>query len=542
MPKKIYVSKSDEATLVIERVIDADATRVVLSLPKYSRFAQSESNFHLLKKEADALGKNVVIESVDERALELAEASDLEARNPFFDPEDRKVADILPQAKLPAGRRVKSALPEGTLVSKKENFRPCPDPEDCDDLAPNLPESDNPNVVGAEIEARFGPAELRRGGRWRGFAVILGVLVLSGALSYVALRILPRAEVTVVRTKTDFAYASMVSVDKTIREFEVAGMKLPGQIFTERRNVTLSFPASGRKFVSQKAIGRLTIYNSFSSEPQKLVASTRFVSPEGQIFRLVSAITVPGAKIEDGKIIPSSIEADIAADKPGAEYNVPPASRWSIPGFKGTPRYDAFYGASNLAMAGGYVGEVPYPADEDLRKAKAEIAENIKASARAALISQIPTDFKMIENAFLFSIGRQTVQTQPNTEGTFSIFAEGEVSVMAFREADLYALLEARIVAEHGPEAIIKSKNLEYGTARVDMTAGKMTLSLDFKAVLARRLDVEELKAKMLNKNKQELQAMLLSIPGLETASINLWPRWVGSVPAQMDKVSLMVD
>jgi hypothetical protein len=535
MVKKIYVNKSDEATLVIERVIDAEATKIVLSIPRYSRFAQSESNFHLLKKEADALGKEIVVESVDERALELSAASSIEARNPFFDPEDNRVSDIVPRHHS----LVKKQVAEGTLVSKRNIVRPCPDPEDCDDVSQPAA-SDDPRIIAEEIEAKFGPEPKPRSRFW-GFVMVLIILGVSGAMSFVALKVLPRASVTIVREKTDFAYANIVAVDKSIRSFDVSGMRIPGQIFIEKRNATLTFPASGKKYISEKASGRLTIYNSYSHEPQKLVASTRFLSPDGKIFRLASAVVVPGAKIVDGKIIPSSIEAEVVADQPGAEYNLSPTEKWSIPGFKGTPRYAAFYATSPTAMAGGYVGEVPYPSDEDMRKAKVEIAKVLESGAKTALLAKIPADFKMVENAFLFTIGKQNIKTEPNPRGEFSVYAEGEVAVMAFREPDLYALFDAKI-AEKGSDLTIKNKTLSYGSARVDMVKGLMAATVDFKATLVKKIDSDDLKSKLANKSKPELSALFLSIPGIETATINLWPRWVKRVPAASDKLELVID
>ena len=61
------------------------------------------------------------------------------------------------------------------------------------------------------------------------------------------------------------------------------------------------------KELNEKARGSLTVYNEYSSSPQTLVATTRFESPEGKIFRIEKNIVVPGAKIEEGKIIASTI-------------------------------------------------------------------------------------------------------------------------------------------------------------------------------------------------------------------------------------------
>ena len=101
-----------------------------------------------------------------------------------------------------------------------------------------------------------------------------------------------------------------------------------------------------------KAFGTITVFNGYSSEPQLLIASTRFLSSNERIFRTTKNIDIPGAQLNDDEIIPSSISVEIVADYLGAEYNIGP-SDFTIPGFKGSPKYQGFYGKSSTAMSGG---------------------------------------------------------------------------------------------------------------------------------------------------------------------------------------------
>mgnify|MGYP001604824856 CR=1 FL=1 len=272
------------------------------------------------------------------------------------------------------------------------------------------------------------------------------------------------------------------------------------------------------------------------------MAATRLISPDGKIFRLTAAIIVPGAKIVDGEIVPSSVEANVVADQAGETYNIPATTRFEIPGFKGTPRYGAFYGQSAAPMAGGYVGEQAYPTPEDINKAKVGVAKVLDAGARGVLQSKIPSEFKMVENAFIFSITKQTVNPDVNEAGQFSIFAEAELALMAFREADMMALLGDRAIQDGGADYGLKDQNLAYGASRADMAAGKMAVTVDYKATLARNVNVDDLKPQMLRKSGAELRAMLLGIAGLESARVELWPFWVKSVPSKSDKVNIVVE
>ena len=101
-----------------------------------------------------------------------------------------------------------------------------------------------------------------------------------------------------------------------------------------------------------KASGIITVFNEYSSDSQRLVASTRFLSSSGKIFRAIEDIYIPGAQLNDDEIIPSSIDVEVVANYLGAEYNIGP-SDFTIPGFKGTVKYAGFYGKSNTAMNGG---------------------------------------------------------------------------------------------------------------------------------------------------------------------------------------------
>ena len=86
---------------------------------------------------------------------------------------------------------------------------------------------------------------------------------------------------------------------------------------------------------------------------------------------------MPGAKIEEGKVIPSLIKARVAAEKAGDEYNIGPIDKFFIPGFKGSAKYNGFYAKSESNMAGGFVGEEAYPTDEDIKSAKLKIAKSL---------------------------------------------------------------------------------------------------------------------------------------------------------------------
>ncbi|MEK7076844.1 MAG: hypothetical protein AAB967_01285, partial [Patescibacteria group bacterium] len=81
---KIFIGKEEEAAGVAEKIAAAQDTDVVIVVPKDAALKRSLNNFHLLKREADALKKKITIESVDGEVLALAKASGLENIHAFF--------------------------------------------------------------------------------------------------------------------------------------------------------------------------------------------------------------------------------------------------------------------------------------------------------------------------------------------------------------------------------------------------------------------------------------------------------------------------
>lgn len=508
--QKIVISKSDEVALVVEKLIDSDARELLLSVPRFSRLADSLANFHLLKREAQLLNKKVIVESVDDKVIELSGLAGLESLNPILSKSRRQFSDIV------SSRQTKEEAGEASVRKKK------------------LVES-----VQKKSERSFSLPSLRFGKK----KLLWGVSAVAAfaGLIFLVNSVLPRADIKITTVKIPWDHNDSVKAEK-LGSVDPATGTIPAQVFSQKDNLRLSFPASGKKNIEQRAIGKITIYNAYSSDPQPLVASTRFVTPEGKIFRLAKSIVVPGAKIVEGKIIPSTYEASVIADQPGADYNIGPVSYFSIPGFKGTPKYQAFYGESKEPMAGGFVGETSFPTNDDLKKAKAEISKNLESSLREKIASQIPADFKIVDGATNFAVLQQNVIAEAGATGNFSIDADASIVIVAFKEADVLAMLKGKIEKEKGSGYEIKKFDLAYEKARADFANGRISFPVKFNSILSRYIDIASLKEQVKGKSESALKSLIYGLPELQSAVVSLWPFWVSSVPQNEAKINITVD
>ncbi|MDD5430849.1 MAG: hypothetical protein PHP03_01350 [Candidatus Pacebacteria bacterium] len=532
--KKITVSKDDEVALVIEKIIDAEAKEIVLIIPRFSHLGESLINFRLLKRESDILGKQITIESVDNKVIEYAGTNKLAAYNPFLPEEkaqeeqeeesEEKIIKTKKKKEFDYDEyRDKKAVSKRIIVEEEEE-------QEREELPVRQREYREPRGLGNKIVS-FGKLLLK--------IIVLGIVL--GALYMLGFSILPRAIVKISAKTTDWTYKDSIVVDKAAK-VDAASMTIAGQVFKSEKNTEMKFPASGIKEVSVKATGKITVYNSYSSKSQPLAKDTRFASPDGKIFHLVKAITIPGASISEGKIIPRSIEADVVADKAGEEYNIGPEKIFTIPGFKGTPKYQAFYGESKTAMSGGMVGKVSYPTAGELKTAKEQISKTLRDALDEEISSQITPEMKIIDGATSFNITEQNINEVADADKNFSIFEKAQLAVIVFNENDLKNLLLDRASEESGEEYELKNYELGYGLARGDFQTGKLSFPVDFKAVMRRKIDAEGLKEDIAGLPDIDLRKKVFSVPGLENATVSLWPFWVTRVPTNLGKIKIEVD
>ena len=369
---------------------------------------------------------------------------------------------------------------------------------------------------------------------------IIGTLLL-GMIAYGAVAVLPRAEIVLVPKKMDWAYTGTIAASTKVAEIDPANKQIPVAVFSEKKTNAFQFPATGSgKSIERKATGKVIVYNEFSASAQPLLAGTRLETPDGKIFRLKDRIIVPGAKTTAGELVPASIEADVVADKAGEAYNISPVSKFTIPGFKGTTKYNGFYAESKESMTGGFIGEGKYPTTYDIKAAKESAEKQMKGVIESFLATQVvPEGFKTIESSRTFNITKEVVNEAVDDQGNFSVYIEAEGGVDALKEAQVLELMTALAQQANGPDWRIREKTLSYGDMAIDSKTGEISLGIDFKGNFWKPIDLDDFKRKVSGKKEDELKAFIFSSTSIEKADVALWPFWVRTVPNDPGRVKV---
>lgn len=299
------------------------------------------------------------------------------------------------------------------------------------------------------------------------------------------------------------------------------------------------------KEVSIKANGSITLYNEFSTNPQKLLAGTFLSDNSGKTYQINDTVTIPGYSLDGSKILPGQIEAVIQSFLPGENYNGSPTD-FNIISFKGTNKYNKIYGKLKDPLIGGATGL--YYSLNDMDKVN---LENIAGSSlRDDLLNQVkvlfPQEYILYPSATTFSYKNndnfisKTPESEIEIEGTLSVvlfkkeslvnnitrFSLPDVSKDELKEISIFDL-EKLSVSFNEKNQII-SKETTYIPLKV-----KGTVNLVWNP------NVEILKSKLLGAHKNEVLSILRQDKGIFSASVNIFPPWNKYIPSEISKINI---
>ena len=527
MSKKIYLNKSDSTASAIDKVLKADDDEVILYIPREAEAAESKKDLQLLQREVEAAGKTFKMESVDEEAIERALSLGIEATNPFLGRGKKTVSDIVVQSNRPVSRSATSKKVTKPHEGRKVRSVVGPERMDGED----------------ETGVGLGRHNARKGGMSKGRKrLVLAIFGLAAtALITGAVTFLPKVTVALTLDKTEHGYIGSLRVSPLVEESNVSEntLRLRGAVFSSEKNITDKYTANGTDSVGRKARGTITIYNNFGTDPQSLVASTRFVTPDGKIYRLDSNVNVPGAKKDGNKLIASSIEAAVTADQPGKEYNIGPVSKFRIPGFQGSSKYEGFYGESKSSINGGSFGETKVPTDDDLRNARADLEKRLENVMKAEFFVGLPQDTKILEGAYDMEITREQINDVVDKDGKFSLTLYGQIKLVGFNEAELVDTLRKKFEDEDKLTLQIYDYTIDYGEVSVDFDKEELGSAVKFESNWTRPFAVAEFTKKIVGMKEVELKSEIFSTPGVRSGEVKMWPFWVNRVPKDLNRINV---
>lgn len=547
--KNFYLEASEELFLILDKIKKSHDDDITLVVPQGLPALRSIINLRILKEEAISLGKDISIVTNDTLIKKLAQQAglrilDREIREKKDDwPEQLKEGgEIRPQVKAKPEikkRRVISDIVKPT-EAKEEKIEP-------EKILEREEVIEEESIIEEEPEPSFVEAPKTRPS-FKFFTkkrfITSGIIICLIVLIFISVFVLPRVQVSINPKKEAIRFETEIIANKNINSINFTDSSIPAQVFQLETEDSKKFPTTGEKDIEEKAKGIIVVYNEYNSNPQTLVKRTRFLSEQGKLFRLIETTIIPGATIEEGEIIPSSKEVEVAADEPGEAYNIAP-SEFTIPGFEGSPRYTTFYGKSTESMTGGAKGRMRVATQEDIEGALEIVSLELKNKVQEQFNKKIPDELKLLKETQSLEVVDSNSSLKADEPGKeFVVTVKVKAWGLAFKEEDILSLVEKNIGDKISENKILLPSTIKvsYLDIELNLDEGKANFSCQIGAESAWRIDESQIKNNLASKGEIEVRKYLSSLSEIEGAKVIFWPFWVKKIPKNKDKIKIIID
>lgn len=334
--------------------------------------------------------------------------------------------------------------------------------------------------------------------------------------------------------------------DTAISSPDVGKKQIPAIGLSVEKTLRQDHESTGQKYVEDRAAGKVSLFNALSSSPQTLVSNTRFHDPAGKIYRLRDGVVIPGAKVEEGKIVPTAITVTLFADAPGEEYNGG-ATELRISNFRGTAKYDGFYARAESGFSGGFKGEAKIVTAEDLKKASEGLSKRIFDELKAEFQKKIPSgpDFAVPDGARQIEITKVEQPLAGDKLQRFTTVITARGRLMAVRRSHLNAVISSVMLtvpsdlAAKFPENQVK---MSLDDARPGPTSSQFVFAVKGELVYWREAKVEDLTAIVKTSTPQKAEAYLAGREEIDSIEVKKFPSWLWFIPSRPGGLELVIQ
>ena len=353
------------------------------------------------------------------------------------------------------------------------------------------------------------------------------IVVVAIVLAVVLYLSTVQATLVITPVQKDFASDLIVHTAQTpVDPTDIKGTVVTGSM---TKTKTFAPTGTGAKKIDGVSKGSVTITNT-GSAAQPLVATTRFLSTSGILFRLDKTVSVPAN---------GSIVATVHADKLGITGDLAP-THFTIPGLNDA-KQKLIFGDSKDAFVGGQssisvVGQSEI--DTAVDATKAEIVNDAKDMLRSQ--SGAAYDGEV----FSGDITAQKVSIKPDTSATsYDVTLTVTVTGIFYDRTALVALMTNHLYDGIGQGQDILNPNMDAMLVTVEQVDAKAKTAslhahLDGHIGITRTnkaLDV----GRFVGLSANDARNLLINDGTASSVDVQFFPFWISHIPSLKDHINI---
>lgn len=539
--RAIYLDANNDIYTTLGKLERLDADEIILVIPKSSVLFHSLINLKILNTEAHRQHKALSIVTVDNKGHQLAERVGIPAYKDLdlTNDKDIKQDDLIPTASLRSPAPVfSSAKGQPIKIKYKRKLPASLKPQQQYPVSVEEPSMSSRSSWRAGIQsftAKSVAITINQNFR-KNFLLLtwaLGALVVLGIVIGL---VIPKATVNLEIRSAPFVHSfKLVLADETDKE-AVGQNVFKGRFVEVEKKLTQTFPATGSINNGNKASGSLTVYNHIrSTKPFGLRAQTRFLSPDGQIFKSQSELLISSATVgSNGKLMPGRASVTVEAESGGTKGNLPIDTKFTIPGL-GANGIDLVYGQNEVPFVGGTDEETKMVTEEDISKAKESISRNVFIDAEA----ELQTKANKKEELIPVLVQNDVINVTPSVQfGTARDNFDLDIQVRSWTllppKGKLDNIMQTTvntIVPENQALTSTTLRSLKLVLDNANHDKHFMDFSVMIDGAIAPKMSDRDIAESLANRSLKSVSLLFDSIPDVISHRVSLWPFWVKKMP-----------
>ncbi|KKT44372.1 MAG: hypothetical protein UW34_C0011G0005 [Parcubacteria group bacterium GW2011_GWA2_44_15] len=366
----------------------------------------------------------------------------------------------------------------------------------------------------------------------RGFKIALAIFAILVVGSGLAVGYFALTKATIKITLQPAAYLAQSTYSFTPG---IDQPDVPGRLMELKLSKTLTVNASFDTQPADKAGGIIKIINT-SKSAQPLVATTRFQSADGKIFRTKKRVSVPAG---------GSVSAEVEADVAGPVGNGS-AGKYILPALAKS-RQAEIYGETALALTQAN-RKIPKVAPADLDNAKSSIQTALSKDLITAFKGQLKFGEELRTESIISQITNISAKvkvgdTVPSFEATGELLARA-IAVMPAKFIQTITDIVKNAADKDDREFVsLNPTSLRLTLAPDANNPANLIATLLASASTFMTIDNPALsKEKMLGRSEEELRNYLATFPDVADVKLDLTPFWAKRIPTFEGNINLSIE
>ena len=540
----IYIDVEDDITAIIGKVKSSKEKIVALVPPKRVGVLQSAVNLHLLARSATQSNKHLVLISSNSALVALASAAKIPvAKNLQSKPELAEIPaleiddgdDIIDGAQLPVGELARTAdqkVSASSAIDDALSENAAEEPLRARAVAPA------PGQSPAKPRTKSG-VKVPNFNTFRKKIVLIAVgVVLLIAFFVWAIFFAPRATVVISARTTDASANAKVTLSPTATT-SLSASTLKTISKQQKQDASLSFDATGKKEVGEKATGQVAFSNS-SLGSKTIPAGTQLTSNTGRVFTTGASVAVPGASLPCGNLscpTPGTASGDVTAVNSGASNNGVSGSLTGAP--------DNVSASFKNPTSGGTDKTITTVTADDIQKATDQLTQQNVDSIKNQLKAQFGGDTVVLDASF--KVDRGQVQSSPAvdqeaTSGKAKLTGSVTYTLLGVEKTQISRYLDeyfAKQLEGKDDQRVYDNGKDKATFTNVAEGQGGFSANLVANAKVGPKINDDQIKSIAKGKRYGEIQSTIEEIPGVDDVDIKFWPFWVSTAPNDDKRITV---